>query len=370
MASTTAPPPVPKEEPVEASNDASNNEVLSPADALYEKCAQRPAGQIFFQRDLSNMQVADTMAQLMVLLQELCDRHLLKMMTFEGDPCWKLRSREDADKLRRLTPDERLLYNYIDQVQADGIWSKALRLRTNVTQQTLTKCLKSLESKDLVQSVMSVKFPNRKMYLLKHLTPSEDIAGGPWQSEGDFDTALIDTISGIVAQHVENETCIRVPGNWNDYEVTEDRTAAIARKKAQVQGTQDIEDIGLAVKPHRPIRDPNTSRLVHRHNPQYPTAASVANWLNSKEILRGKTVREDDMEQLLEMMVLDDRLEKISGTNYRTVLRATDTKVYNGFVDAPCGNCPVFDLCGDEGEISARTCVYFGQWLETESEQI
>lgn len=98
MASTTAPPKVPKEEPVEASNNFSNDEVLSPADALYEKCAQRPAGQIFFQRDLSNMQVAETMAQLTVLLQELCDRHLLKLMTFENDPCWKLRSREEADK--------------------------------------------------------------------------------------------------------------------------------------------------------------------------------------------------------------------------------------------------------------------------------
>lgn len=213
---------------------------------------------------------------------------------------------------------------------------------------------------------MSVKFPNRKMYLLKHLQPSEDIAGGPWQSEGDFDIALIDTISGIVAQYVENETCIKVPGNWNEY-VSEDRTAAIAQKKAEVQRVRDIEE-APAVKPYRPSRDPNSSRLVHKNNPQYATAASVAEWLNSKEILRGKHVREDDMEQLLEMMVLDGRLEKISGTNYRTVLTAADTKVYNGFVDAPCGNCPVFDLCGNEGDISARTCVYFGEWLDTLSE--
>jgi len=265
-----------------------------------------------------------------------------------------------------LTPDERLLYHHIDQVQAEGIWSKALRMRTNVTQQVLTKCLKSLESKDLVQSVMSVKFPNRKMYLLKHLKPSEDIAGGPWQSEGDFDTALIDAISSVIAQHIENETCVKVPGNWNDYG-QHDRAAEIARKKAQVQGIRDIEE-APAVKPYN--RDPHSSKLVHKNSPTYPTAASVATWLNSKEVLRGKTCREDDMEQLLEMMVLDGRLEKISGTNYRTVLTAVDSKVYNGFVDAPCGNCPVFDLCGDEGEISARTCVYFGQWLETQSEEI
>ncbi|KAH4212931.1 DNA-directed RNA polymerase III subunit RPC6 [Parastagonospora nodorum] len=364
MASAAAPLPVPKVE--DAAAQEPSNEVVSPADALYDKCAERPQGTVFFQRDLSNMQVAETMAELTMLLQDLCDRHLLKLMTLEGEPCWKLRSRTDADKLRRLTPDERLLYHHIDQVQAEGIWSKALRMRTNVTQQVLTKCLKSLESKDLVQSVMSVKFPNRKMYLLKHLKPSEDIAGGPWQSEGDFDTALIDAISSVIAQHIENETCVKVPGNWNDYG-QHDRAAEIARKKAQVQSVRDIEE-APAVKPYS--RDPSSSKLVHKNSPTYPTAASVATWLNSKEVLRGKTCREDDMEQLLEMMVLDGRLEKISGTNYRTVLTAVDSKVYNGFVDAPCGNCPVFDLCGDEGEISARTCVYFGQWLETQSEEI
>jgi DNA-directed RNA polymerase III subunit RPC6 len=92
MASAVAPTPVPKEEATDATV------VVNPADELYNKCAERPAGQIFFQRDLSNMQVAETMAQLTTLLQDLCDRHLLKLMTFEGDPCWKLRSREDADK--------------------------------------------------------------------------------------------------------------------------------------------------------------------------------------------------------------------------------------------------------------------------------
>jgi DNA-directed RNA polymerase III subunit RPC6 len=269
--------------------------------------------------------------------------------------------------MRRLTADERLLYHHIDQVQSEGIWSKALRARTNVTQQVLTKCLKSLESKDLVQSVMSVKFPNRKMYLLKHLRPSEDIAGGPWQSEGDFDSALIAIVSQLVSQHVEQETCIRVPGNWNNY-APEDRDAVIAQKKAQVQAVRDIED-GPAPKAFRPPIDPNASRLVYRSSPKYPTAASISAWITAREILRDKEVREDDMEQLLEMMVLDGRLEKISGTNYRTAMTATDTQVFNGFVDAPCGNCPVFDLCGDEGDICARTCVYFGEWLATESEE-
>jgi DNA-directed RNA polymerase III subunit RPC6 len=96
MASAAAPLPVPKVE--DAAVQQPSNEVVSPADALYDKCAERPQGTVFFQRDLSNMQVAETMAELTMLLQDLCDRHLLKLMTLEGEPCWKLRSRTDADK--------------------------------------------------------------------------------------------------------------------------------------------------------------------------------------------------------------------------------------------------------------------------------
>lgn len=97
MAAPMAPSMVPKEEEPPAV-DLANNEAAAPADALYEKCAMRSQGTVFFQRDLSNMQVAETLAELLMLLQELCDRHLMKMMTFEGENCWKLRSRAEADK--------------------------------------------------------------------------------------------------------------------------------------------------------------------------------------------------------------------------------------------------------------------------------
>ena len=265
-------------------------------------------------------------------------------------------------RLRRLTPDERLLFHHIDQAQNEGVWSKALRARTNFSPQMLTKCLKSLESKDLVQSVMSVKFPNRKMYLLKHLKPSEDVAGGPWQTEGEFDTALIEIACKAVESLVQRETCIMVPAGYNNY-APEDRSEAIAAKKAHVQAG-DIEDLGV-----KPFRPPMKPRLVPRHEVKYPTAASLRDALMSTGIIRDKEVQESDMEQLLEMMVLDSRLEKISGTNYRLATKAmSNTERWNGFVDAPCGTCPVFDLCGDGGAISARTCVYFGEWLETDSQ--
>jgi DNA-directed RNA polymerase III subunit RPC6 len=68
------------------------------ADMLYDKCAQAPQGTVFFQRELSNMAVAANMAELAMLLQELVGKHLMKLMTFENEPCWKLRERAEAEK--------------------------------------------------------------------------------------------------------------------------------------------------------------------------------------------------------------------------------------------------------------------------------
>jgi DNA-directed RNA polymerase III subunit RPC6 len=96
MASAATPIPVPKQEERVATPGA--DQLVRPADTLYDKCAERSQGTVFFQRDLSNMQVAETMAELTLMLQELCDQHLLKLMTLEGEPCWKLRSRSEADK--------------------------------------------------------------------------------------------------------------------------------------------------------------------------------------------------------------------------------------------------------------------------------
>ena len=84
---------------VEASSAVGGvDDATSPADVLYNHCSRKTEGTIFFQRDLANMQVAETMDELTTLLQELCDQHLMKLMMLDGEPCWKLRSRSDAHR--------------------------------------------------------------------------------------------------------------------------------------------------------------------------------------------------------------------------------------------------------------------------------
>ncbi|KAF2230272.1 hypothetical protein EV356DRAFT_536523 [Viridothelium virens] len=36
----------------------------------------------------------------------------------------------------------------------------------------------------------------------------------------------------------------------------------------------------------------------------------------------------------------------------------------NGFAEAPCARCPVFSICGEDGPVSAASCLYFEDWLD------
>lgn len=72
-----------------------------------------------------------------------------------------------------------------------GIWTKTLKARTNIHQTNINKYLKSLEGKNLVKSVKSVKHPTRKIYMLEELQPSIELSGGPWYTDNELDTEFI-----------------------------------------------------------------------------------------------------------------------------------------------------------------------------------
>lgn len=73
------------------------------ADMLYEKAAQQPTGTVFFQRDLSSMGVAEDINEILVLSQELTEKHLFKLLNYDGEACWKVRPRDVAEKYLLLS---------------------------------------------------------------------------------------------------------------------------------------------------------------------------------------------------------------------------------------------------------------------------
>ena len=110
-----------------------------------------------------------------------------------------------------MSPDERVVFNQIESSGTTGIWTKTMKARTNLHQTVITKCLKNLESKRLVKPVVSVRFPKRKIYMLHHLSPSEDVIGGLWFSDGELDVDLVETLAQVICRFVEKGSWKEVP---------------------------------------------------------------------------------------------------------------------------------------------------------------
>lgn len=68
--------------------------------ALYASCASQPADKVFNQEDLLSLNIIpnNDLQELLVCLQRLAKDGLLKVMTKDGKPCWKVVKKEDAAK--------------------------------------------------------------------------------------------------------------------------------------------------------------------------------------------------------------------------------------------------------------------------------
>lgn len=261
-------------------------------------------------------------------------------------------------RLRGMEANERVVYSHISSTGDQGMWTRTIKAKTNFHQTVINKALKSLEGKRLVKSITSVKNPGRKIYMLAHLTPAEDVSGGSWHTDGELDVEFIETIAAVVVQFVEGMSWVEQPRPA----VSKD---AIARKKE-----------AAAARRHDPTADPpkykpptgQHGRVLVPHPPgyrNYPTATTILDFISKSGVIEGVVIREMDLRMLLDNLVFDGRLERIGAMGYRSTRRAPEDEEPwgNGLTQAPCGRCPVFNLCEEGGPVSASNCVYFEEWL-------
>ncbi len=202
-----------------------------------------------------------------------------------------------------------LIQKYVYSNQ--GIWTKDLKMKSNLQQIQVTKILKTLESRQLIKAVKTVANKNRKVYMLYELEPSAELTGGAWYTENEFDSEFIEVL---------RQQCLRF---------------IVGRGKVTLE--QMVEFVAST----------NISTVA----------------------LGGQEVR-----QVIQTLVYDGKVDQQendgpslpgfrAGTVYYkpTTLGIPDT---SHFTSAPCGVCPVFGECHEGGVISPSTCVYFQQWLD------
>lgn len=126
-----------------------------------------------------------------VLINEMTSKGLLEVFRSGSSLLFKGVSKEEREKTTGMTLEENLVYRQIQESGNEGVWIKVINMKTNLHNLVVTRCLKSLESKNIIKAVRSVKNPTRKVYMLWDNTPSEEVTGGPWYSEQQLDEPFV-----------------------------------------------------------------------------------------------------------------------------------------------------------------------------------
>ena len=114
------------------------------------------------------------------VINKLMKASKLNISRLGGELFYQLVSDDLASKLSGLDETSKMVYQFIERAGNLGIWTKDIKMRTNVHQQTLNKIIKALESRKLVKPVKSVNSKTKNLYMLYNLIPAEEITGGAY----------------------------------------------------------------------------------------------------------------------------------------------------------------------------------------------
>lgn len=230
----------------------------------------------------------------------------------EGDTkrvFWKPVDVEKVEKFRGLSHEERLVYQCIEKEGNMGLWTRDLKFRSNLQQTTINKILKLLTSRKLIKAVKSIIGRNRKVYMLYDLEPSVKVKGNAfYTAEGVFDSEFVTVLNKQCYLFIEQEGS-----------VTLETLAAFVRSS----GISNVE------------------------------------------------LKDEDVQQVIDTLIYDGKVDKVKDAALSISNRPSFvykpsrvTPPPNGLTQVPCGQCPVFYMCEDEGDVTPAKCPYLTQWLD------
>lgn len=77
------------------------------------------------------------------------------------------------------------------------------------------------------------------------------------------------------------------------------------------------------------------------------------------------TLTVQDIEPILNTLIYDGKIEKVSMKSNENLYRSINLIIdSNPIIRTPCGICPIFHDCHDEGIINPSTCIYINKWLD------
>ncbi|KAF5370019.1 hypothetical protein D9758_001262 [Tetrapyrgos nigripes] len=187
----------------------------------------------------------------------------------KGSISFRAVTKSELDATKDLTGEENLVLGHIKASENEGIWVKHLKAKTNLHQNVIDRCLKTLTQKKLIKRVPSVQHPTRKIFMLEGLEPSVTLTGGPWYQDNELDTEFIESLV---------KACYKI-----------------------------IRDASF---PQRRTHHTEGALYPISKSPQYPTAQQIRNALRQAR-LTDIDLSVEHVEMLLNVLVLDGEIEKL-----------------------------------------------------------
>lgn len=277
-----------------------------------------------------------------------------------------------------------MVYSLIDDAGGDGIWSQTLQKRLNMHDSVMKNALKQLQTKGLIAPFKNVEHPNKKMYIKASIRPSDRATGGPWYTDQNFDDAFIEELQRVVFDFIKRESSYASRHG----SISGGASRGLHPKKGVVKGSLEKGKKRTAGEMDQPAAKPVSSSSKKEATllplpagyMGYPTVRDIARLLSSSGITNNTILSEEDVRKLIDVLVWDNLIEpvKVAGKiGYRVSRVAKQTtEAWAGredlagpelhvspFTEAPCGRCPVFELCEEGGPVGPSNCEYFKTWL-------
>lgn len=283
-----------------------------------------------------------------------------------------------------------MVYGLVDEAGTEGIWSKTIKTRSGLHDTAMRAAIKALEGKRYIMDMKSVEHLNRKMYIKASLKPNEKATGGPWYTDGELDEDFIEAIQTILYNKISdrsfykssNTVAAKKPKRMSKIgtdKVASAKTseAAKALRDAALDPKSKYEEDGeRSAKRQKTAREPEKAKHMDRYLPLpagyqgYPTLQELTRHVENSNVT-DTTLTKEEISQLLDVLCFDKKIEKVvagpAGVAYRALRRSAreiEDGPSNALTEAPCGRCPVFDLCEEGGPVAPSNCEYFRQWLE------
>lgn len=84
-------------------------------------------------------------------------------------------------------------------------------------------------------------------------------------------------------------------------------------------------------------------------------------YIKQQGILTSDQIRDDDLQQIIEVMALDQKIEKCGNEMFKAANWQYPTQTL--YLATPCANCLLKQECGPQNRINPQTCSYMKDWL-------